>query len=141
MNPWRELADDPSITVVFADLPGDLLGFCDHETRTIWIRKGMRQRQRNATLQHERLHLQRGIVFKHWQVAEERAVEEATARALIPLDALCCALRWSRDVHDIADELHVPVSLVQVRAKSMRHPAERAAVAAVMADLALMDAV
>lgn len=133
MNPWQELANDPTITLVVADLPGDLLGFCDHETRTIWLRKGMRQRQRNAVLQHERLHLERGLVFLHWEAEEERAVEEATARALIAIGDLCDALLWTRDTHELAEELRVPVSLLQVRADTMKHPAERAAVERVMA--------
>lgn len=136
MRPWQNIPDD--VTVVIADLPDGLLGFCDPGMRTIWIRRGLRQRQRRAVLHHECEHLRRGGVCQHWCTMEERSVEEATARALIPLAALCDALRWTRDACELAEELHVPVSLMKVRAQTMRHPAERAAIAAVMADLAEM---
>jgi hypothetical protein len=135
VNPWADVAARPDITIEFADLPGRIRGFCDHDTRTIWISTRLRQRERNKVLQHELLHMDRGPVFACHQAEEERAVEEATARILIPIDALCDALRWSRDPHDIADALHVPAYLIRIRWDAMKHPAERAAVAAVMADL------
>ena len=140
MNPWATLAGRPDITVHFVDLPRRQRGFCDHDTMSIWIANGLRQRERNKVLAHELLHLDRGPVYRCWEAAEERAVEEATARALITIGDLCDALRWSRDPHDIADALHVPAYLVRLRWDSMRHPAERAAIAAVMADLIELDA-
>lgn len=140
MNPWATLTERPDITLYFADLPSRLRGFCDHDTMSIWISKTLRQRERNKVLTHELLHLERGPVFSCWEAIEERAVEEATARALILIGPLCDALRWSRDPHDIAFDLHVPAYLVKVRWESMRHPAERAAIAAVMADLAELGA-
>lgn len=141
VNPWADLAARPDIVLEIADLPGRLRGFCDHDARTIWISKRLRQRERNKVLQHELIHMDRGPVFACHQFDEERAVERETARSLIPLDALCDALRWSRDLYDIADVLHVPAYLIKVRWESMKHPAERAAVAAVMADLADMAAI
>jgi hypothetical protein len=139
VRPWQTIPDD--VTVYFVDLPAPLLGFCDHRLRSIWIATGLRQRQRRAVLQHELIHLERGPVYLHFRDREEAAVEEATARVLIPISDLCDALRWSRDVHDIADCLHVPAALVRVRADTMRHPAERAAIAAVIADLTELNAV
>lgn len=141
VSPWHELAERPDITVHFADLPRGLRGFCDHETRSIWISTRLRQRQRAAVAKHELIHLDRGPVFPHWQEREEREVEEATARALIPFAALLDALRWTRDANELADELHVPADLIRVRAKRMRHPAELSAIATLFADLAELGAV
>lgn len=124
------------VTVIEADLPSGLLGFCDHTTGTIWLRRGLRSRTRRAVLRHELEHLRRGPVFAHWQAREEAAVEDATARALIPLPALLDALRWSRDAYELADELHVPVDLVAVRMLGIKHPDERSAVESLLADIA-----
>ncbi len=137
-DPWEELRLDPSITVHFVRLPAGLLGFCDHATRQIWIATGLRQRQRRKVLRHELTHLKRGPVFAHWVEEEERAVEDVTARALISIASLCEALRWTRDLHEIAVELHVPVELIPVRMSGMKHPAERAAVQRVLDDVASM---
>jgi hypothetical protein len=109
----------PDVRVIFAELPPGLLGLCDHDKRTIWLTTGMSQRQRRAVLKHELLHLQRGRVFSHFVEAEELAVEVATAHALIPLPALIDALRWTRDAHELADELWAPVDLVVVRMKHL----------------------
>lgn len=125
---WSLIPDD--VTVIFAPLPGNLRGFCDHASLTIWLRAGMRQRQRRATLWHELEHLRRGPVFAHWREREEREIEEATARALIPLPTLLDALRWTRDAHELADELNVPVGLIATRVATIRQPAERAAIEA-----------
>lgn len=131
VNPWSLVPDD--VTIIFAErLP--VTGFCDHGTRTIWIRKGLRQRHRRAVIQHELLHLERGPVFCHWQESEEAAVEAATARALIPLPALLDALSWTRDMSELADELHVPAGLIAVRFQTMKHPAERRACEAAIAE-------
>lgn len=125
----------PHVTLRFVDLPTGVLGFCDHDTDTIYLRNGMRQRQRRAVLRHEIEHLRRGRVADHPHFAhrEESAVEQATARALIPFSALYAALQWTRDAHELACELHAPVDLVVVRMHHL-HVAEIVKVRAMMAN-------
>ena len=66
---------------------------------------------------------------------EEQVVCEETARRLIPLTALTDALRWTRDLHQLAIELHCTVDVVSTRLATMHHPAERAAVRRVLDDV------
>jgi Zn-dependent peptidase ImmA (M78 family) len=117
MHPWRTLRERPDITVAFVDLPDGALGWCDHDSRTIYLATGMRQRQRRAVLVHELSHMDRGPVYDddHLARREERAVESAAAASLIPLDALIEALLWSRDEHELAEELWTDVATVQDR--------------------------
>lgn len=134
-HPWRPLRDQPDVRVLFVELPDGVLGFCDHDKQTIWLDSRMGQRQRRAVLKHERLHLERGRVCGHWESMEERAVEIATSHALIALDDLVRALRWSRDLQEVAWELWVPAELVAVRWQHL-HPSELPAIKAVLADVA-----
>jgi len=134
MHPWRAIRETPDVRVIFADLPAGLLGFCDHDKRTIWLTNGMSQRQRRAVLQHERTHLLRGRVCGHFEQREELAVEQQTAHSLIPLAALVDALKWSRDTHEVAAELWVPVDLLVVRMAHL-HPSERPLVREVLAQV------
>lgn len=125
----------PHVTLRFVDLPDGLLGFCDHDTETIYLTNGMRQRQRRAVLQHELEHLRRGRVAAnpHFASREEAAVEQATARALIPFPSLYAALQWTRDAHELACELHAPVDLVVVRMAHL-HISESTKIRAMMAN-------
>lgn len=134
-SPFQQLSDLPHVTLRFVDLPDGLLGFCDHDTDTIWLTKGMRQRQRRAVLQHELEHLRRGRVASnpHFANREEVAVEQATAHALIPFHSLYGALQWTRDAHELACELHAPVDLVVVRMNHL-HPSETIRIRAMMAN-------
>lgn len=134
-SPFQDLHDMPQVTLRFVDLPDGLLGFCDHDTETIYLTTGMRQRQRRAVLQHELEHLRRGRVAAnpHFASREEAAVEQATARALIPFSALYAALQWTRDAHEMACELHAPVDLVVVRMAHL-HPSEATRIRVMMAN-------
>lgn len=124
IHPWRALRDLAHVTLEFVDLGPGLLGFTDHDTNTIYLTKGMRQRQRRSVLVHEMTHLERGRVYVGHAVREERAVDAATARALIDLDDLLAAMRWTRDRHELAEELNVSVDVVRDRLAYL-HPAER----------------
>jgi len=44
-------------------------------------------------------------------------------------------LRWTRDLHQLAIELHCTVDVVSTRLATMHHPAERAAVRRVLDDV------
>lgn len=131
LNPWREVRNRPDVTVTFIELPDGLLGFCEHQTRTIYIAKGLRQRQRRAVLVHELTHLDRGPVSgcNHLAGREERAVERLASERMIELDALVHALLWSQDENDLAEELWCDVATVRDRIASLTFH-ERAWVAA-----------
>lgn len=66
----------------------------------------------------------RGIVCGD---ADEAFVEQATARALISLDALADALRWSRHPREVADALWVTQAVLRCRVRHL-HPSGRATI-------------
>jgi hypothetical protein len=91
--------------------------------RTIWVREGLTQVQRRCIIEHERQHVIRGpggVI-----AVEERAVEIATAHALIALEDLVEAAKWARSLPELADELNVTQGVVHTRLNHL-HPAERA---------------
>lgn len=124
-SPWRWLRDRPHITVLWADLPDDLLGYAEFASGTIVLTTGMTQAERRSVCAHEAAHLDRGPVMPHLEAREERAVDARVARELIPFDALVSAMVWSSDEWEIAEELTVAVDLVQVRLHDLT-PAETA---------------
>ena len=92
--------------------------------QTIWLRHGLSQVQRRCILEHERQHVIRGpggVIS-----VEERAVEIATAHALIRLDDLISAAKWARSLPELADELNVTQGVAHTRLFHL-HPSERAA--------------
>lgn len=117
INPWRIARSHPSLTIEFVDLPDGQLGKTDVSTDTIYLTKGMRQRQRRAVLLHELHHWFRGGVedCDRLEHAEERQVERMTAEALMPLDALIDALVWSADEWELAEHFHIDVATVRDR--------------------------
>lgn len=128
-HPWRALRALADWTVVIRPLPPGLLGYTDHQTRTIHLRAGMSQAQRRATLAHELQHVERGPVLRHLVDIDEAQVDEATARHLIPLESLLSAVRWCHqwNVAELADELWVDQATVRTRLAHL-HPAERHAI-------------
>ena len=74
--------------------------------------------ERRSTLAHELIHAERGdeSCCSSWHEGkQERAVDELAARALISLDRLAEALRWSLDEHELAEDLWVDVATVRTR--------------------------
>lgn len=135
VNPWAMLRASPDVTLHVGPLPDGQAGETCYDTWTVTIAPGLKQRERNDALAHELIHLERGPAPPAYAAADERAVEEEAARRLIPLAALLDALRWTRDLHQLAVELHCTVETVRVRFATMRHPAERAAVRRVLDDV------
>lgn len=134
-NPWADLKHLAHVTLAFARLPGDQTGETCYLTDTITLDARLLQRERNDAIAHERVHLERGPALPGFEEHEERIVEEETARRLIPIGALVSAVRWTRDVNELAEELHCTPETVEVRIRSMRHPAERAALLAALSDV------
>lgn len=124
-NPWRRLRELAHVTLHIRDLEPGLLGYCDHDAHEIHLTTGMGQRQRRSVLRHELEHYERGLVYAGHEVAEEQAVDQATAHALIELDRLADALAWSRDPHEVAVELSVSLDVLKCRMQHL-HPSERA---------------
>ncbi|WP_259809653.1 ImmA/IrrE family metallo-endopeptidase [Aestuariimicrobium sp. p3-SID1156] len=129
-HPWRALKALADWSLVWDHLPGDLLGFTDHRTRTVVLDRDLLQVERRCTIAHELEHVHRGPVpADPWLGArEESAVEQEAARALISIEALADAVSWSLDVHEVADALWVDVDTLRVRLAHL-HPAERALLA------------
>jgi len=120
-NPWKHAGDNyPHITVVrHLELPGRIWGLTDG-TR-IWICKRLNQAQRRATLAHELLHIERGLppADPRALAREEKIVARIAARRLITVDELIEAMRWTRDLHQLADALWVDTDTIKARMDSL----------------------
>ncbi|WP_346007412.1 hypothetical protein [Janibacter terrae] len=81
---------------------------------------------------HELLHEERGIPHGE-DPREEAAVEQEVARRLITLEALADAVRWSQDVHEVADACWVTSDVLRTRWVHL-HPSERHYLGRVIAD-------
>lgn len=83
LHPWRDLAGMPNVDVVWTDqLPVHVRAATDGRS-TIWMAKGLVQRERRSSLAHELEHIRRG--HRGCQPpAVEDAVREHAARRLLP---------------------------------------------------------
>ena len=126
-NPWRAMrVDHPEWRIHFApSLPWGALGVTRWSDRTVWLVSGLTQVQRRCVIEHERQHILRGL--HSCDSADERAVDIATARTLIPLDALVDAARWPTNTSEVADALWVTRDVLRCRARHL-HPSELLAV-------------
>jgi hypothetical protein len=124
-HPWRAMRDLPEWSIHYAaDLPWGAHGWTRWSDRTIWLRAGLSQVERRCALEHERQHVLRGPDGQG--ECEEAVVEQATARALVPLADLVDALLWSRHPREVADALWVTLDVLTCRMRHL-HPSERAA--------------
>lgn len=132
-HPWRRLREVlPDWDVSFAILPAGLLCATNTAQRRILLDRRQLQAQRRCTLDHEIAHAEAGDVgCQHPK--RERAIDQASARRLIPLDRLVDAARWAHNLHELADELWVDLATTQCRLDHL-HPAERAAVRRALAE-------
>jgi len=126
-HPWRRLRDVlPDWQVVLRSLPVGLLGATDTDRRTILLDSRMLQVQRRCTLDHELAHAEAGDVgcqHRH----RETAINQASARRLVPIDRLLEVIVWANGLAELADECWVDVETMRCRMQHL-HPAERAAV-------------
>ena len=102
-------------------------GLTRWSTHEVVIDPALSQAQRRCVLAHELCHIERGPTPSDpWlHRREERAVRREAARRLISLDDLALALRWSRNVTELADELWVDEPTLRTRLAHLT-PAERA---------------
>lgn len=122
-HPWRRLSALVDWDLRFARLPHDVWGVTDHDARTITLDIDLNQAERRSTIAHELEHVARGPVTPLQEAREEARVEQAAARRLIGLEQLLDALRWSRSIEELADELWVDVALARTRLQHL-HPSE-----------------
>lgn len=93
-NPWRALRARADIELVWADLPDGTRGAATRQGERVEIilDVALDRRQRRATLAHELVHLERGVMGPVATPAtmelEEERVRRETARRLVPLDRL-----------------------------------------------------
>lgn len=125
-HPWRAFRLLTDWILKWELLPGDLLGYTDHASRTIVLDRRLTQAERRCTIAHELEHQARGPVPAEPVLAarEEAAVDAAVARKLIPIRKLGEALAWSQDPDEVAEELWVDVQTLEVRLRRL-HPSER----------------
>lgn len=96
----------------------------DHEAGTVTLATGMDQAQRRSTIEHERQHVLRGPVPTWLEAREEREVDKAAARTLLPdIEAVGEALAWAQCLAEAADELWVDEDTLRARLEHL-HPAE-----------------
>lgn len=107
-------------------LPSGVLGLTDVGRRRIQLDKRQRQAQRRCSLDHELVHVEHGDVGCQ-SLKRERAVNQESARRLIPLDRLIDAAVWAHGVEELAEELWVDVATLRCRLDHL-HPSERAAI-------------
>lgn len=123
-HPWRHIRALVDWTVHWThELPDGVDGATRWSDRTIWVRQGLSQVERRCVVEHERQHVIRGpggVI-----TVEERAVDIATAHALVRLEDLVQAVKWARSLPELADELNVTQDVVHTRLNHL-HPAERA---------------
>jgi hypothetical protein len=116
-HPWRAIRRHREINVEWVDLPDGTLG--DSLGHSMRLTTGLLQTERRAVATHEYLHICRGDLgdcASNWHESkQEREVCRLTAELCITLDDLVDALLWSKDEHEVADCLWVPVEVLQDR--------------------------
>lgn len=133
-NPWKALVEEhPEVTVTTErELPGTMLGLL--AGKRIWLCRKTDGVERTCTLAHELVHYERQIFPEDpiERAAEERIVEEITARRLIPFDDLCRVVLQSPNstLDWWAWHLRVDLPLFEVRLITLS-PVERAALSAI----------
>lgn len=124
-NPWHAFRALTHITLRWAHLPEGVWGYTNHDLGEVVLAHGLNQAERRCTIEHERHHVLRGPVPKHYQAREEVAVDNLAARMLLPdVKAIGEALAWSQSMSEAADELWVDEFMLRCRLKHL-HPAER----------------
>jgi Zn-dependent peptidase ImmA (M78 family) len=129
-NPYRALAA-LGVDFFVERLDDDIMGYYDHDERTVRMARGLLETERRCTAAHEYVHAVRGDepACTAWhERKQERAVDNVAARLLIPFEELTRAVSWSDDLHEIADDLWVDVDTLTGRLRGL-HPNERSLLA------------
>jgi Zn-dependent peptidase ImmA (M78 family) len=118
----------PDWVISTADLGGIIPEVLSHSRRVILLEREHDAAQQRSSLAHALAHLDLG----HAQTAggwferrEEIEAEALAARRLIPLPALARVLAWSRDHDEVARELGVDLSMLELRQTRMQRDERR----------------
>lgn len=111
-HPWRALRTLAGVTLHLVELPGTQRGAI--HGHVIWVDRRLLQAERRCTLTHELIHLAHGHHGPQDPLTEARVQAEA-ARLLIPIETLANALRWTRDVTELAEECWVDERTITAR--------------------------
>lgn len=132
--PW-DAADRMNVQVL--DLPmtaGYYAASIWRPKKTIYLKLGMPLMQARCTLTRELLRLRQPVLVGRSNAAvirHERALTRATARLLIPLDALVEAIRWVPSCPEQAEALMVDVRTLKARLRWLTEEEWRAVTAIV----------
>lgn len=109
-HPWRVLRHLQHVVVEWVR-PHPLVPAATDGERRIWMDPRLSQVERRCVLAHELVHIEMG--HRGCQpAAVERLVRVEAACRLIRWDHLVDALRWSRSLAELADELWVTEMVV-----------------------------
>lgn len=125
---------DPTI-IDTVPLPDHLCGFTDGHR--IWLNPRLSRVGRRCTLEHERVHVERGIAPPWLEDREERIVNAIASKRLLPIDHLIEVLVWTHNTGSravLAWYLDVDLSTLDTRLRTVTEE-ERAAIEAALDDL------
>lgn len=108
-------------------LPGTLAGYYDKARDTIVIDPRLNPQARRSTIEHERVHRERGdgkCLNSWFDKKQELTVEREAARRLISIEAIIDGLLWSQDYNELAEHWDVDIHMATVRLTSLT-PVER----------------
>lgn len=120
-NPWRALRDRAHLVLEWGllDTPGMIVR--ESARTVIWLDARLRQRDRNATLAHELIHDERGLLYtsatpQRLIDKEEAIVRREVARRLVPTSVLdeLAASGEQVTLRDIAERLDVPEEVAEI---------------------------
>lgn len=115
-NPWAALRERSHLTLRWAALPKGVRGLFVSDG-TIVLDVGLGRVRRNATLAHELIHDERGVIGD--ARLDERGIDDEVARRLVPLDDLAHLVASICDDgtpvmdYEIAEAFDVPIDVAQ----------------------------
>lgn len=116
-HPWRHFREHWShVALTVKPLADDFHALTDG--RTVWMHTPLFQVERRCAIQHEMIHLERDEVCNQ-DDAVERRTEQEVGRRLIYWDQLLAAVRWARNVEELAEELWVTEKVLRARIETL----------------------
>lgn len=117
---------EPHVTIIdTTPLPDGIAGLTDGTT--IWLNPRLTETGRRCTLEHELVHLLRGLPPPGLEAKEEHKVDRIAARRLAPADQLLDAIVWTHGGHhrgELAWELEIDLGMLGARLEAVT-PTER----------------
>lgn len=114
---WETNPTD-SPDVVHRELPQGIFGYYSRKTHTIYIDPALSPGQYRSTLEHEKIHAERGdfLTGNEWLDQKmEQLVEAEAARRLIDFQELLEGAAWCRSLPELAEHLVVDNEMLGTR--------------------------